>query len=379
MSDEHHFEAAGLLDGLDASQRASRLALLEALHADGCSLDVLRDAVGAGRLALLPVEQVLGKHLRFTLEDCARETGLSDDFVLRNHTAVGLPRPEGSPAVYDEDHIENIRVIAGLLQAGFAEDDILGIGRVLGDGSRRIAEAFIDGLSSALVGPEDSEEEIAVRYAGLASMLVPQLDRMVGGVVRLHLLDVVQREAVGHAERATGRLSGGRTVAVAFADLAGFTALSERVDVEELGALAGRFEALAARVAEAPVTLVKVLGDGAMLVSEDAGALLEATMRIAEEAEPAGLPPVHAGVTHGPAVRSSGDWYGRTVNLAARLCGAAAPGTVLATHEVRDAAGDRFAYADEPAVTVKGNRGPGPCSPGPQLTAAARRAVLRLR
>lgn len=358
MGGEPDFAAEGLLDGLEGAEREARLELLRALHGEGCALEQLREAAAAGRLALLPVEQLLGERRRFSLEDCARETGLSDDFLLRNHTALGLPRPAGAIPVYDEDHVENLRVIAALLQAGFREEDLLGVSRVLGGSARKISEAFIDVLSAALVGPDDTEADIALRYAGLARGFAPQLDRMMGGVVRLQLLDVIRREAVGHVERATGRLSGGREVAVAFADLAGFTALSEQVDVEEVGALAARFEALAARFAEPPVLLVKVLGDGAMLVCDDAAALLAAVIGIVDEAEAAELPPVHVGMTHGPALRSAGDWYGRTVNLAARLCGAAAPGTVLVTPEVRDAAGDGFEYAEEPAVAVKGIAGP---------------------
>ncbi|HEX8103686.1 MAG TPA: adenylate cyclase regulatory domain-containing protein [Solirubrobacteraceae bacterium] len=357
MSAEPDFAGAGLLDGLDGSERDARLALLRTLSDEGCSLEQLRVAVAAGRLALLPVERQLGERQRHSLMDTARETGLSADFLLRNHTAIGLPRPDPVTPVYDDTQLENLRVLAGLLQAGFSEDDLNGIGRVLGEAARRIAEGFLDGLSSALIGPEDVEGDIALRYAALTRALLPDIDRLVGGVVRLHLLDVVRREAVGHVERATGRLSGGREVAVAFADLAGFTALSERVDVEELGALAARFERLVAGVAVPPVQLVKVLGDGAMLVSDDTAALVEAVLAVEQAAPPAGLPPVHAGVPRGPALRSAGDWYGRTVNLAARLCSAAGPGTVLVTPEVRAAAPSGFDYAEHRSLRVKGIEG----------------------
>ncbi len=65
-------------------------------------------------------------------------------------------------------------------------------------------------------------------------------------------------------------------------------------------------------------------------------------------------------MTLGPAVRSNGDWYGRTVNLAARLCGAAAGGTVLVTEELRAAAGDGFEFSEAPELTLKGIEGPVP-------------------
>jgi adenylate cyclase len=67
---------------------------------------------------------------------------------------------------------------------------------------------------------------------------------------------------------------------------------------------------------------------------------------------------VHAGVAHGPALHSAGDWLGRTVNLAARLCGAAPPWTVLATAEVRDAAGDSLRWEPAGAFDLRGIAAP---------------------
>lgn len=148
-----------------------------------------------------------------------------------------------------------------------------------------------------------------------------------------------------------------------FADLAGFTALSDQTALEELGAVAGRFEALAGEVAVRPARLVKVLGDGAMYVG-DAAAVLETVLALVAVAEQRGLPPVHAGIAWGPALRTAGDWYGRTVNLAARLCDVATPRTALVTHDLLEAAGElgaghtergplRIRGLDEPAVVYE--------------------------
>src|SRR3712207_1244362 len=146
------------------------------------------------------------------------------------------------------------------------------MGRVLGHSLRRVAETFIDSVRASLVQPGDSEEEVARRYAEFAEAMLPQLDRMVGAVLRLHLHDAVRQDAVVQVELAGGRLEGARRVAVGFADLAGFTALGAQAELEEVGAVAGRFEALAAETTAPPARLVKVLGDGAVYVSHDAAA-----------------------------------------------------------------------------------------------------------
>jgi adenylate cyclase len=337
VTSEREFAAAGLLDGLDGRARESRLELLRRLDADGCSLDELRAAAEAGRLPLLPVERLLARRRRHSISDAAFAAGVTDAFTRRNHRALGLPLPEHGERVYDDDQLENLRTLRGMLDSGISEDDMLLMARVLGQSAHRTAQAVTDVLSRAMLQPGDTVDDLGLRLASLAEALLPLVDRLTGAVLRLHLLDVVQSEAVLRVED-TGRLAGAHHMTVAFADVAGFTALSERLSIESLGELAARFEALVARVAEPPVRLVKVLGDGAMFAADDAGSQVAAQLDLVAAAEAEGLPPVHAGVAHGPALHVAGDWLGRTVNLAARLCAASPPGTVLATHEVREVA-----------------------------------------
>jgi adenylate cyclase len=345
--EDPEFEAAGLLEGLTDGERASRLRLLRRLDADGCTLDELQAAADAERLPLLPVERLLARRRRHSLADASFAAGLTDAFAVRNHRSLGLPVPEHGEPVYDDDQVENLRMLRGMLDAGIPEEDMHLMGRVLGQSSHRTAQAVTDILSRALLQPGDTEDDLALRLADLAEAVLPLLDRLTGAVLRLHLLDVVQREAVVRLERDTGRLAGARDMTVAFADMAGFTALSDRLTIEQLGGLAARFEELVIEVAEPPVRLVKVLGDGAMFAADDSGALVAALLDLVAAAEDDFLPSVHAGVAHGPALHTAGDWLGRTVNLAARLCAAAPERTVLVTAEVREAAGDavRFEHA----------------------------------
>ena len=347
------FEAAGLLDGLAGAERESRLRLLRRLDADGCPVDELQSAAAAGRLALLPVERLLARRRRHSLADASFAAGLTDAFAERNHRSLGLPLPAHGEPVYDDDQLENLRLLRGMLDSGIPEEDMHLMGRVLGQSSHRTAQAVTDILSRALLQPGDTEDDLALRLADLAEAVLPLLDRLTGAVLRLHLLDVVQREAVLRLEGG-GRLGGAREMTVAFADMAGFTALSDRLEIEELGRIAARFEELATAVAEPPVRLVKVLGDGAMFAADDAGALVAAQLELVDRAAEAELPPVHAGVAYGPALHSAGDWLGRTVNLAARLCGAAPPWTVLASAEVRDAAGDGLDWEPAGAFELRG-------------------------
>ena len=342
----------GLLDGLDGPERSARLKLLERLRDDGCTIEEMREAAAAGRLPLLPVERLLARRRTYTMREGERAADFPPGFVERNHRSIGLPVPEPDEPVYDDDQVENLKTLLAMMQAGLPEDDLHLLGRILGQSSRRFAEAIVEVLSRALAQPGDTESDVALRMADFAEAMLPMLPRLTGAVMRLHLLDVVQNEAVAGLE---GDVAGARDVTVAFADLAGFTALSDEADIAELGRVAGRFKELLTGVVVQPVRLVKVLGDGAMLVSADADALVSAMVDLVAAAAEAGeLPPVHAGVAYGPVLHSVGDWLGRTVNVAARLCAAAPPGAVLATPQVREAADGAVEWEDAGAFALRG-------------------------
>ena len=347
-----------LLEGLEGSEREARLDLLRRLHEDGCTFEELRAATASGRLPLLPVERLLARRRRHTLAEGAAAAGIGGEFAALNHRALGLPLPGDDEPIYDDDQIEVLKVLRGMRELGVPEEDIHVMGRILGQSSHRTAQAIVDVLSRALLRPGDTEADLARKLANLAEAVLPVLDRVTGSALRLHLLDVIQREAVVRLEGEG--LAGAREVTVAFADMAGFTALSDRLAIEDLGRIAGRFEELVTAVAEPPVRLVKVLGDGAMFAADDAGALVMSQLELVAAAAGEDLPPVHAGVAHGPALHSAGDWLGRTVNVAARLCAVAPVGTVLATPEVRAACDAGVRWEDAGAFALRGIAEPVP-------------------
>jgi class 3 adenylate cyclase len=79
---------------------------------------------------------------------------------------------------------------------------------------------------------------------------------------------------------------------------------------------------------------VKWLGDGVMVHFRDPAGAVLAALRMVEQLPPAGLPPAHVGVAAGPVVVQGGDYFGRTVNLAARIAAHASAGQVLVGEQV---------------------------------------------
>jgi len=130
-----------------------------------------------------------------------------------------------------------------------------------------------------------------------------------------------------------------------FADLVGFTAYTERVGDEAAADVAVAFQAAAASLAcEHGCEVVKSLGDAVMVRGDDAAAVVALALRIARELPEEGwCPPLRMGVHSGSAVRRGRDWFGSTVNVAARLADAAVAGEVLISLTTRNLIGARGA------------------------------------
>jgi adenylate cyclase len=350
------WDAEGLLDELpDERAREARRELLDELHEDGMSVEELKRAVAEQRLALVPVERMLGSDRRYSQQDIAAESGLGLDYLQATRRALGLPAPPPDAKVLGERDLEAARIGARLIEAGFDEDGMLESSRVLGRGMARYAEAIRTlGASSLLAGGAD-EHELGRRFAAATEALLPLTGPWLEYVFALHLGQVLRNDAVTFEEMTTGHLNESRNQAIAFADLVGFTELGESAGVEELTSIAAQLSKLAGEVVEPPVRVVKVIGDAVMLVSPEPESMIATALDLVARADGHdGMPRLRAGIAYGPAVNRWGDWFGSTVNVASRLTARARPGSVLTTEEVRDAARDGFSWSSAGPKRLKG-------------------------
>jgi adenylate cyclase len=360
MGDEQiDFAAEGLLDGLEGSARAERVALLAQLVADGVPLSELRRSTAAGTIMYLPADRVIVGSERFTAGEIAQLSGVDESFLVAARRAMGLPIPEQDEALYTEAELESARMIHVARDAGISDEEVLDLLRVLGRGLSQVAETLRALPLKLVLEPGMSEPELANRYAQAAGALYPLVNPLVESVLALHLKHATQSTVVSALERSGGQLPGSRDVTVCFADLVGFTRLGEEVPPDELGRLAVRLEALATEVAEPPVRLVKTIGDAAMLASPEPAPLLGAALSLIEAADGEGedFPQLRAGAALGQALPRAGDWYGRPVNLASRITGIARPGSLLVERELRESVADGYRWSFAGERRLKGVRG----------------------
>lgn len=290
------------------------------------------------RLPALAVEAALGGGPgEFSLTGVAKLSELQTPFVRELMQALGRPTPAPRERAFRREDVDTARMVKRFLDAGLPRRELLEVARVLSQGMAQTTEGVRRLISTALLEPGASEQELARRYIDATEQLGPLVADLLEVQFRVHLRAGVSRELLTSGERAAGRLRDSTDVAVAFVDLVEFTTLGGRLPPEDMGRIAGRLAELASGAVRRPVRLVKTIGDAAMFVSADADALVAVVEQLTQRvvAEGPDFPAVRAGIAFGPATSRGGDWFGATVNVASRVTGLAQPGRILATEEVQ--------------------------------------------
>ncbi len=127
-----------------------------------------------------------------------------------------------------------------------------------------------------------------------------------------------------------------------FADLAGFTALTEAHGDERAATLATQFVVRMRELAPRyRGRVIKTIGDAALIRCESAGRAIELGLEIVEsEAERTDFPALRVGMNSGSAVEREGEWFGSSVNVAARVAAIAAAGEVVLTEATYESAAE---------------------------------------
>jgi len=339
MASDVDLDATGLLDGLDGHARQERAELIAWLLDRGFSIENIRAALSP---MLLPANRIIGDDgTVVSLQELSESSGVSVELLQRLHRAVGLARVDDPAlAVLPRADAESVLPAAELMKAGFTADEMVQILRLLMDGLTHAAIVMRQTALSHLLQPGTSELELALAAEALSANTDPVLGPMIEGLLRVALRHGFQTEVVNATERASGALPGERDIAVAFADLVGFTGLGEALPPDELAHLAGELTDHAREVTRDPVQFVKTIGDAVMFVSPEPGALLNVVLDLVDAVAADALPRLRVGVAHGPACSYAGDWYGTPVNVASRITAVAPPWTVYADESTRAEIGD---------------------------------------
>ncbi|MEV0948121.1 adenylate cyclase regulatory domain-containing protein [Rhodococcus sp. NPDC049939] len=328
------FEGAGLLDGLSGSDRSARAGVLDALVAEGMSIDQLQVATKDNRLAHHLLEHALAPKGSYSLEEVSQKTGVSVEDVRQWFRAIGRGVSKDD-AYYSDNDLELARGLEQYRELGLDESGLFAAARVLGRNIWSVADAADALLQDRLEEARD-HPEVALRFAMEVRRFADFESQILARILATSLRQQLRSDAVGIARDSDLHMHGAQEVGVCFADLVGFTVLGEQVPPADLGRVAERLDRLATDVVSSPVRLVKTIGDAVMMVSSDASALAYAALDLVDEARKEGPPPLRAGIAWGTAVPSAGDWFGRPVNMASRIVAVARAREVIVTGDFYD-------------------------------------------
>ncbi|MGH3649959.1 MAG: adenylate/guanylate cyclase domain-containing protein, partial [Acidimicrobiia bacterium] len=284
--------------------------------------------------------------------------------AVREAVGFAEPRPED---LVREDELSVVSAIELQLSEGFRPAVIERGLRVDAVSLRRIAETETDFWMSEV------EEPLLESGMGVGEMMEAQADlgSRMGPLRERALLAIYygQQEHAwrqGFAEFVEGALERAGLYsrlhsppAICFLDITGYTRLTEEGGDEAAADLTTKLERLVRRTAqEHGGQPVKWLGDGVMLHFREPGGAVLAALEMVEGVAYHDLPPAHVGLDAGPVVFQDGDYFGRTVNLAARIADYARPGEVVVSQEVVDAAdGVPVSFEEIGPVELKGIKG----------------------
>jgi adenylate cyclase len=342
-----------------------RVRFTAGLEEAGISLELLARGIADGEMSFAGLDTINPDPPSFstqTYSELAAEAGVPFEELRRIARELGLPQPRPDDRVREDDAQMLAAFLGGWEPAG--NEEIAQLARVLGAAVRPLMESYLQ-----IIGPvfarhfetlEMPVEQRAERMGDLGSNAAALLRRVTEWLINRHLEHATNQSAVVNIENAFERLGYSpprppQVPAIAFLDLAGFTALAEEQGDESAAALAGEFGDLVQdRAAENAGRPVKWLGDGVMFHFGEPSGAVAAALGIVEEAPARGLPPARVGINAGPVVFRDGDYFGRTVNLAARIADYARPGEVLISDAVRELAGSEFAFEPIGPIELKG-------------------------
>ena len=346
---------AGVIPGAAGGGRAAVASarIVARLRERGHPLREIREATESGKLAFGYIEDLLpAARPRRTLDQAAQATGLEPALIKRIYSTMGFNA--GALDRISEDDVQFLRYAAASLAAGFPLVAFLQLCRVYGQALAQVADAEVRLFHIYVHEPLMREGipglEMAEEMEALARELLPLASPMMDHMHQRFLQHFVEQDVIGpHGDRPRRRAARPRAPA-------GRDRLRRprRLYAPDRGGGGGggassaveRFVEAVEHTLPDDARVIKTIGDEVMVVGSDPAALVDWAVGFQTLVQERPLPRI--GIHHGETIYRDGDYYGREVNLAARVAARAAGGEVIVTRPVVDAAG--------PAPRVRADR-----------------------
>jgi adenylate cyclase len=352
-------------EGRFSAAHLRRAGLVKSLAESGIPLEGLGSAIRGGAVSLdfidAPAFERFSALSGRTFAQLAERTGLPVEMLMFVREAAGSVPPGPDDRIRDEE-LAYVDLLEGAVAAGISTVAIQQMVRAQSDSMRRIAETEAAMWQAEVIEPATRRGLRPDQVLGgdLGDRMSALTERAVIAMYHLqqtrawtaNILEGVEMQLA--AAGLHSRLE--HPPAMCFLDITGYTRLTqERGDVaaarlaEELGWIVRQ---TSVRHGGRPV---KWLGDGVMLHYPSPASGVVAALAMVNAVSAAELPPAHVGLHAGPVIFQEGDYYGQTVNLAARIADYARAGEVIVSQAVVDASAESpVAFRAVGPVELKG-------------------------
>ncbi len=343
--------AAGLYDPTDPLAPA-KLELFEFLLDEiGASIPELVQADEQGGMLSFAAFRTLrvGRD-GLTFAEAAARAEIDPEFALMLWRNAGFTEPRPFERRFGPDDVEMFRLFR-LMGALVSAEHVLQLIRTIGEAVGRVAEAEVALVRSNIEAPLAERQlfvDVARAYRAVVTDVVPRISDAMDTLHRHHLQAIGRRYSDVNAQPSLLNVV---QLAIGFADLAGYTGLWQELEAHQLATMLDRFEATTGDVITAAgANVVKRIGDAVMFVTNAPGIACALAVDLLETCAAAQLPKLRVGLAFGDVMVRQGDFYGPTVNLAARLVSSAEAGTALTDKDLyQRLARVRGGYAFAPA------------------------------
>ena len=350
--------AAGLYD--PDGDEPSRAVFVRRCLDIGLTVEEIRDA-GDELIDRAVVRIHYGGGERLTTAEIAERSGIPVSQIELIARASGRLLEDGSDEpVFEEDDLAGMSMV-GIAIDLLGEEAVVQIVRASAAAVARIGDAIMSGFLTGVAAPamRDDSSGLALLEANLAAaQLLPQFGGTMTQMLRHYMQQSYRPSSDVSLETALAHGVDTRLLAVGFADLVGSTELADRATLADLNDALDLFERTATDIVVGRGgRIVKFIGDEVMFRAPSSDVACQVAVDlVAAIRDDTVLPALRVGLAFGDVLTREGDFYGPTVNLAARVTKLAQPHGIVASSRIVDALerGENFHIESLGTIELRG-------------------------
>jgi adenylate cyclase len=330
-------------DGTWTTAAVAHARIVGQLRKTGQPLEEIVNAAKDGRLALGGADALFAvENEQYTIKEAARAAGIKLAVAEQIWLSLGMSI-QNTEHVTEQD-VEALKRVREVLDAGVPLGAVLQIVRVaakafadIADAEARLMRMYVH---EPLLQRGTEADKVSEVMGEMITNVLPHISPLFEYMHSRYLQGYAEQVQIENVQGTGVKQPHGRlNVVTCFVDIAGFTRFTEEMGVEKAFEQTDHLRQHIETTLPDSARMVKLTGDGAMVVGSDPGELARWAVALSNEDDHAFQ--LRIGMDFGEVLYRDGDYFGGTINMAARVLNRSDAGEVLATRWVKDEVNNR--------------------------------------